>query len=70
MVSRGKLSGIQGHLNENAPTAAFSVAFSNMLLIKNLKPEEQDFVRCKKMCQSRGLGGESGLSDPEGATLT
>lgn len=56
VVLRGYLNGIQGFLNENAPTGAFSVVFYNMLLIKNLKPEEQDFICYKKMCQSWGLG--------------
>lgn len=37
-------------------TSAFSLVFYNMLLIKNLKPEEQDFIWHKKMCQSWGLG--------------
>lgn len=56
VVLRGYLNGIQGFLNENAPTGAFSVVFYNMLLIKNLKPEEQDFICYKKMCKSWGLG--------------
>lgn len=43
-------------INENAPTGAFSLVFYNMLLIKNLKPEERDFVCDKKMCQSWRLG--------------
>lgn len=32
------------------------LVFYNMLLIKNLKLEEHDFIHYKKMCQSRGLG--------------
>lgn len=49
------ISGIKGYPNENLPTAAFNPVFYNILLIKNLKPEEQDFVCYKKTCQSWGL---------------
>lgn len=36
-----------------AATATF--VFYNILLIKNLKPEEQDFICNKGTCQSQGL---------------
>lgn len=55
VIEKKKKNAVQGSSNENSPTAAFSVVFYNMLLIKNLKPEEEGFIFYKKTRQSCGL---------------